>query len=110
MRFSSILALLLFICAPLLAADKHFRILQINDVYKIEGLENGAIGGLARVRTLRKQLEADGTPVPLLHARGALFPSVMSKYLAGQPLIRVLNPLDGGAPAYPGEMAAAVGN
>ena len=32
---SSILAL------PLLGADGHFKILQINDVYKIEGLENG---------------------------------------------------------------------
>ena len=110
MRFKSVLALLLFVGAPLAAADKHFRILQINDVYKIEGLENGAIGGLARVRTLRKQLEADGTPVLLLHAGDALFPSVMSKYLAAQPMIRVLNLLDGDAAAFDAHMAAAIGN
>jgi 5'-nucleotidase len=110
MRFKSALALLLFVCAPLAAADKHFRILQINDVYKIEGLENGAIGGLARVRTLRKQLEADGTPVLLLHGGDAIFPSVMSKYLAAQPMIRVLNLLDGDAAEVDGKMAAVIGN
>src|SRR6266568_1602462 len=102
--------LLAFLCAPLFAADRHFRILQINDVYKIEGLENGAVGGLARVRTLRKQLEADGTPVLLLHAGDAIFPSVMSKYLAAQPMIRVLNLLDGDAAAFDARMAAAIGN
>ncbi|HEY6140013.1 MAG TPA: bifunctional UDP-sugar hydrolase/5'-nucleotidase [Thermoanaerobaculia bacterium] len=106
----AVLSALLFVCAPLFAADKHFRILQVNDVYKIEGLENGAVGGLARVRTLRKQLEADGTPVLLLHAGDAIFPSVMSKYLAAQPMIRVLNLLDGDAAAFDGKMAAAIGN
>jgi 2',3'-cyclic-nucleotide 2'-phosphodiesterase (5'-nucleotidase family) len=102
--------LALLICAPLLGADVHFRILQINDVYKIEGLENGTVGGLARVRTLRKQLEADGTPVLLLHAGDALFPSVMSKYLAAEPMVKVLNLLDGDAAAFDPRMAAVIGN
>jgi 2',3'-cyclic-nucleotide 2'-phosphodiesterase (5'-nucleotidase family) len=73
----------------------HFKILQINDVYKIEGLESGNTGGLARVRTLRKHLESDGTPVIVLHAGDALYPSVMSKYLEARPMIDVLNLLDG---------------
>jgi 2',3'-cyclic-nucleotide 2'-phosphodiesterase (5'-nucleotidase family) len=110
MRSNIVVFLTLLVCAPLLGADAHFRILQINDVYKIEGLENGTIGGLARVRTLRKQLEADGTPVLLLHAGDAIFPSVMSKYLAAQPMIRVLNLLDGDAAAMDPRMAAAIGN
>ena len=72
-----------------------FTILQINDTYKIEGLRAGAEGGLARVRTLRRQLEAEGRPVLVLHAGDFLFPSVMSKYLKGAPMVEALNLLDG---------------
>jgi 2',3'-cyclic-nucleotide 2'-phosphodiesterase (5'-nucleotidase family) len=101
---SSILAL------PLAAHDGHFKILQINDVYKIEGLVNGTVGGLARVRTIRKQLEADGTPVLLMHAGDALFPSVMSKYLAAQPILRVMNVLDGDPAKFDSRMFVTLGN
>jgi 5'-nucleotidase len=108
-RFSLIVLSAIF-ALPLLAANGHFKILQINDVYKIEGLENGTVGGLARVRTIRKQLESDGTPVLLLHAGDALFPSVMSKYLAAQPILRVMNVLDGDAAAFDPMMVATLGN
>lgn len=77
------------------AAAPGFTILQINDTYKIEGLRAGAEGGLARVRTLRKELEAEGRPVLVLHAGDFLFPSVMSKYLKGAPMVEALNLLDG---------------
>ncbi|MEK6374060.1 MAG: bifunctional UDP-sugar hydrolase/5'-nucleotidase [Acidobacteriota bacterium] len=110
-RQSAISVLLaLSLAAPALAADGHFKILQINDVYKIEGLENGTVGGLARVRTIRKQLESDGTPVLLMHAGDALFPSVMSKYLAAQPILRVMNVLDGDAAAFDPNMFVTLGN
>jgi 2',3'-cyclic-nucleotide 2'-phosphodiesterase (5'-nucleotidase family) len=91
-------------------AEARFTILQINDVYKIEGLVGGRIGGLARVRTLRKELEAEGRPVLLLHAGDFLFPSVMSKYLRAQPMIRVLNLLDGDAAAFDPNMFVVFGN
>ncbi|HEX2831603.1 MAG TPA: bifunctional UDP-sugar hydrolase/5'-nucleotidase [Thermoanaerobaculia bacterium] len=91
------LALLATACATVTTRPAHFRILQINDVYKIEGLEGGNSGGLARVRTLRRHLESDGTPVLLLHGGDLIFPSVMSKYLNGKPMIDVLNLLDGDA-------------
>ncbi|HEY6065959.1 MAG TPA: bifunctional metallophosphatase/5'-nucleotidase [Thermoanaerobaculia bacterium] len=87
-----------------------FTILQINDVYKIEGLEGGRVGGLARVRTLRKRLEAEGRPVLLLHAGDLLFPSVMSKYLRAQPMIRVLNLLDGDPAAFDPNLFVVFGN
>lgn len=74
-----------------------FKILQINDVYKIEGLESGKSGGLARVRTLRKHLESDGTPVLVLHGGDVIYPSVMSKHLEARPMIDVMNMLDGDA-------------
>ncbi len=44
-----------------------FWILQINDVYKIEGINSGTLGGLARLRSLRQTLEREA-PVLVLHA------------------------------------------
>jgi len=87
-----------------------FKILQINDVYKIEGLEGGQSGGLARLRTLRKHLESDGTPVLILHAGDALYPSVMSKYLEARPMVDVLNQLDGDAKAFDPRLVVTFGN
>ena len=101
---------LLFLATSALSADRHFIVVQLNDVYKIEGLENGNAGGLARVRTIRKQLGADGTPVLVMHAGDLLFPSVMSKYLNGEPMIRVLNLLDGDAGKFDDAMYATIGN
>jgi 2',3'-cyclic-nucleotide 2'-phosphodiesterase (5'-nucleotidase family) len=87
-----------------------FKILQINDVYKIEGLEGGQVGGLARVRTLRKLLESDGTPVYVMHGGDALFPSVMSKYLDAEPMIDVMNLLDGDDMAFDANLLVGLGN
>ncbi len=87
-----------------------FTILQINDVYKIEGLQGGTVGGLARVRTLRRELEAEGRPVLVLHGGDLLFPSVMSKYLRGNPMIRTLNLLDGDPAAFDPSLVVVFGN
>ena len=87
-----------------------FRILQLNDVYKIEGLEGGQSGGLARVRTLRKHLEADGTPLLVMHAGDAIYPSVMSKYLDARPMIEVLNLLDGDPEKVDDHLIVTFGN
>jgi 5'-nucleotidase len=103
-------ALALLLHASALLAEGHFRILQLNDVYKIEGLENGSIGGMARIRSERLRLEADGTPVLVLHAGDALFPSVMSKYLAARPVVRLMNMLDGDPGAFDRRMVATLGN
>jgi len=92
------------------AASNRFKILQINDVYKIEGLEGGQSGGLARLRTLRKHLESDGTPVLVLHAGDALYPSVMSKYLDARPMVDVMNLLDGDATAFDSKLIVTLGN
>jgi 2',3'-cyclic-nucleotide 2'-phosphodiesterase (5'-nucleotidase family) len=87
-----------------------FKILQLNDVYKIEGLARGEVGGLARVRTLRKQLEADGSAVLVLHAGDLLYPSVMSKYLEARPMVDVLNRLDGDSQTYDPALIVGFGN
>src|SRR5262249_39260269 len=87
-----------------------FTILQINDVYRIEGIEGGRKGGLSRVRALRKQLEAEGRPVLVLHAGDLLFPSVMSKFLDARPMIEVMNLLDGDAAARDPRLFVTFGN
>lgn len=98
-------------CATQIAQPTtRFKILQINDVYKIEGLEGGQLGGLARVRTLRKQLESDGSTVLVLHGGDALFPSVMSKYLEAKPMIDVMNLLDGDAAKFDPWLMVGFGN
>jgi 5'-nucleotidase len=111
-------ALVLFVLtgcvtAPAARTAKHstrFKILQLNDVYKIEGLEGGQLGGLARVRTLRKQLESDGTTVFVLHGGDLLFPSVMSKYLEAKPMVDVMNLLDGDAAKFDANLLVGFGN
>lgn len=86
-------------------------ILAINDVYRIEGAANGTLGGLARVRTLRKQLEAEGLPVLLLHAGDALSPNTMSKHFdGGEQMIDILNMMDGASNAMDPYMLMTFGN
>jgi 2',3'-cyclic-nucleotide 2'-phosphodiesterase (5'-nucleotidase family) len=99
--------------APGLSGERTVTLLTINDVYRIEGLQRGAIGGLARVRTLRKELEGHAPGrVLLLHAGDLLFPSLLSRSYDGQQMIDVLNLLDGDA--TPGRiderMFAVLGN
>jgi len=90
--------------------EAHFSILQVNDTYKIEGLENGHIGGFARLRTLRSRLQQGGKPVLMLHGGDFLFPSIMSKYLKADAMIKVLNLMDGDASAFDDAMVVAFGN
>ena len=97
-------------CASMAPTSTRFKILQLNDVYKIEGLEKGQSGGMARVRTLRKQLESDGTAVLILHAGDLLFPSVMSKYLEARPMVDVMNLLDGDDHAFDPALIVTPGN
>lgn len=85
-------------------------ILQMNDVYKIEGLEAGSVGGLARLRTLRQYLEAEGRPVLVLHGGDILFPSVIGKYLLGKPMIEMLNLLDGDPDGFDSNLIVTFGN
>jgi 2',3'-cyclic-nucleotide 2'-phosphodiesterase (5'-nucleotidase family) len=106
----ALLALLVLASCATSNQPTTFKILQLNDVYKIEGLARGELGGLSRVRTLRKQLEADGSAVLLLHAGDALYPSVMSKYLEAKPMIDVMNLLDGDSDQFDPALIVGFGN
>ena len=90
--------------------DRTAVLLAINDVYRIEGVENGTSGGLARVRALRAELEREHPDLLLLHAGDFLFPSFASRMLEGEQMVAVLNALDGDPAAFDERMFVAFGN
>ena len=104
---AAVLAAALLLAAPL--AGQEFRpaaaFLQLNDVYRIDAVENGAAGGLGRVVTLAEQVRRrTGVPVRILHAGDFIAPSLESRYFAGLQMIDALNYLHARAPliAVPG--------
>lgn len=70
-------------------------ILAINDVYRIEGIGDGASGGIARLRTLRAALEKTHPDLLVLHAGDVIAPSFMGRRYQGAQMISTLNLLDG---------------
>ena len=85
-------------------------ILAINDVYRIEGVERGTVGGIARLRTLRQELEHEHPDLLVLHAGDLLFPSFLSRTFNGQQMVDVLNGLDGDETAFDPRMFVVFGN
>ncbi len=85
-------------------------LLTINDVYRIEGMDGGEVGGLARLRTLRQQLERDHPDLLVLHAGDLLYPSFASRMYNGEQMIAVLDALDGDAAAFDPRMFVVFGN
>jgi 2',3'-cyclic-nucleotide 2'-phosphodiesterase (5'-nucleotidase family) len=85
-------------------------LLTMNDVYRIGGLDRGRSGGPARVRTLRRELEAEDRDVIVLHAGDAIFPSLLSNTYDGAQMIDVLNSLDGKPHEFDHRFFATFGN
>ncbi|HEX6864448.1 MAG TPA: 5'-nucleotidase C-terminal domain-containing protein, partial [Thermoanaerobaculia bacterium] len=84
-------------------------LLHINDVYRIEGVEDGQVGGLARIRTLRKEMEEKYPDLVLVHGGDFLFPSFASRMYNGEQMISVMNALDGNI-AFDDRMLVVIGN
>jgi len=85
-------------------------LIAINDVYRIAGINQGETGGLARVRALRTQLQAESEHVLLLHAGDFLHPSFNSKQDNGRAMIQTMNYLDGQANTFDDDMLVTFGN
>jgi len=83
--------------------------LHVNDVYRIEGVDDGQVGGLARLRTLRKELEERYPDLLLIHAGDFLFPSFASRLFNGEQMVSVLNVMDG-SPGFDDRMLVVFGN
>ncbi|TNE62410.1 MAG: bifunctional metallophosphatase/5'-nucleotidase [Alphaproteobacteria bacterium] len=89
--------------------------IAVNDIYRIEGVDDSRRGGLGRIAWLRHRLEAEtGQPVPLMHAGDALSPSLYSLSsvggFAGEEMVDVLNLMDGKANVFDPIMYVAIGN
>jgi 2',3'-cyclic-nucleotide 2'-phosphodiesterase (5'-nucleotidase family) len=78
-----------------MAGGRAAVLLHVNDVYRIEGVEEGQVGGLARVRALREELEEDHPDLLFLHGGDFLFPSFASRMYSGEQMVSVMNRLDG---------------
>lgn len=106
-RRPQVLALALLLGA-LPARAQEFRpaaaFVQINDVYRVDAVENGEVGGLGRVVTAAARARRTGVPVRVLHAGDFIAPSLESQYFAGQQMIDALNFLHARTPliAIPG--------
>lgn len=85
-------------------------LLHVNDVYRIEGVEGGTEGDLARLRTLREELEREAPDLLMTHGGDILFPSFLSRTYNGEQMIDVLNTMDGDAAAFDNRMFAVLGN
>ncbi len=70
-------------------------ILAINDVYRLNGADDGASGGMPRVRALRKRLEQDAPDLLFLHAGDFLAPSFLGRLYKGEQMVDLMNVMDG---------------
>ncbi|HEY9789848.1 MAG TPA: bifunctional UDP-sugar hydrolase/5'-nucleotidase [Candidatus Obscuribacterales bacterium] len=70
---------------------KHITLLQVNDVYQVEPVDQGKRGGLARVETLHKQIVARQPNTLMLLAGDTLSPSVESRAFKGAQMIACWN-------------------
>lgn len=80
------------------AGNIEFTILQINDVYEISPLEGGKAGGLARVATVKKELQRENPNTIAVIAGDFLSPSLIGtlkqesgERIAGLQMVEVLN-------------------
>ncbi|HWN41035.1 MAG TPA: bifunctional metallophosphatase/5'-nucleotidase [Thermoanaerobaculia bacterium] len=89
--------------------ERRAVLLHVNDVYRIEGVEDGQVGGLARIRTLRKEMEERYPDLLLVHGGDFLFPSFASRMYNGEQMISVMNALDGNT-AFDDRMLVVIGN
>ena len=74
-----------------------FTILAMNDVYEINALGGGTVGGMARVATIRKELLTENPNMFTLHAGDCLNPSLLGnlkyegKKIKGRQMVEVMN-------------------
>jgi 5'-nucleotidase len=77
--------------APAGEATVRVTLLQVNDVYQISPVDKGRRGGLARVATLRRRIEAESPHTLYLLAGDTLSPSVASNIFKGRQMIAAWN-------------------
>ena len=74
--------------------------IHLNDIYRVDAVEEGRRGGMSRVATLVQGLQADGNDVRILHGGDFLYPSLESQIWNGEQMVEAMNFLDDLAPLY----------
>lgn len=83
--------------APAAPSSQPITILHINDVYEIAPLDNGKVGGMARVATVFRQLKKENPATYFFHAGDFLSPSVIGtlknegETIRGRQMVDVMN-------------------
>ncbi|HEV7475628.1 MAG TPA: bifunctional UDP-sugar hydrolase/5'-nucleotidase, partial [Pyrinomonadaceae bacterium] len=95
-RVTLIVALVIAIFVPLSAQQKpdctvRVTLLQVNDVYQFAPVDQGARGGLARVLTLKKEIEKQSPNTLFLLSGDTISPSVESITYKGAQMIDAWN-------------------
>jgi 5'-nucleotidase len=95
-RVTLILLLVLAVIVPLSAQQKpdcivRVTLLQVNDVYQFAPVDQGARGGLARVLTLKKEIEKQSPNTLFLLSGDTISPSVESITYQGAQMIDAWN-------------------
>lgn len=92
------------------ARGRSATIIAVNDIYRIEGVGETELGGLHRLRTLRKTIEKEGRDVLLLHAGDFLSPSLAGRVFKGEHIVDAMNNLDGDPKKFDKRMFVVFGN
>lgn len=96
-HYAFALALLLALQLPLSAQTTKrdclvkVTVLQVNDVYQFAPVERGTEGGLGRLLTLRKRIQAESPNTLFLLAGDTLAPSVESRQFEGRQMVEAWN-------------------
>jgi 2',3'-cyclic-nucleotide 2'-phosphodiesterase (5'-nucleotidase family) len=90
--------------------ERRITFITVNDIYRIDGVSEGKVGGLTRLRTLRKWIEQDAPNAVLLHAGDFLSPSLISRVFKGEQMVDAMNHLDGDGPGFDHRLLVVLGN
>jgi 5'-nucleotidase len=98
LRLALVALLLVAACAsplrpvgPLPEPEVRITLLQVNDVYTLEAVDEGRRGGFARLATLVKRIRRENPATLLALAGDVISPSVASTLLRGEQMIAGLN-------------------
>lgn len=81
-------------------ASSGLTFVHLNDTYRVGAVEDGNAGGLGRVATVIRGLQAEGRDVHILHGGDFLYPSLESQLWNGLQMVDAFNLLDALAPMH----------
>jgi 5'-nucleotidase len=73
---------------------------HLNDIYRVDAVEDGTAGGLSRVMTIVREAQAQGRDVHILHGGDFLYPSLESQLWDGLQMVDAMNFVDAVAPLH----------